>query len=1143
MAKKEVKKEPKTQPVPKSQSGSYTAKDIYVLEGLEPVRKRPGMYIGSTGIDGLHHLIWEVFDNSLDEAMAGHAKNIEVTLLPGSRVRVKDDGRGIPVETHKQTGKSALETVMSTLHAGGKFGGEAYKVSGGLHGVGVSVVNALSIWLKAEVMRDGELYEQEYERGKAKKPVKKIGKTKERGTIVTFEPDPTIFEEIRFDWETILNHLRQQAYLTRGVKITITDGRKPLVVESKKGKYEAPLEYTFYFEGGIVSYTQYLNRNFEKKHPGIFYAGKELNNIFVEVALQYTDELESHEISFANNIHTVEGGTHLTGFKAAITRTLNDYARKNGFLKEKDDNLSGDDVREGLTSVISVKIKSQELQFEGQTKAKLGNTEARTAVEAVINTEFADWLDKNPNDARSILEKVLLASKARLAAKAARETVLRKGALEGMTLPGKLADCSSRDASESELFIVEGDSAGGCFSGDTKIALVDGRNLSFKQLVEESKKGKQNFCYTIDKNGHIAIAPIWNPRITKKNAEVVKVVLDNNEEIFCTPDHKFMLRDGSYKEARYLNSNDSLMPLYRQLSKIGRRITIKGYELVFDNRDSRWIFTHVLSDQYNLRKSVYGENAGPHRHHKDFNKLNNNPNNLIRLSKEEHLKIHQEIADTVLRSPEVLEKLRKIRQTPEFKEKIRGGMLKIRDLLSKRAKKQWENEEYKNFMTSKFLEFYNSNANYRNSNNRLLNEQQKQYWSNLKNRKAQSERTRVYYENHPEDIEWRSVDAKKQWQDPELLFWRREETKKQWTSEFRAKRRVAYDKTYFENSLKLLKQIWERDNSLGKYDKERVETKNKNALSLRTFSDRFFDGNREKVQEAVQNYNHKVTRVEKLAEKIGVYDIEVPETHNFALASGVFVHNSSKQGRNRKTQAILPLKGKILNVEKARVDKMLAHQEIRALIIALGTAIAEEFDINKLRYHKIVIMTDADVDGAHIRTLLLTLFYRYFPKIIEDGYLYIAQPPLYKIQKGSKISYAYGEPEKEKILSELRKAIGDSQAGKAKAKPKRNGDWEVTAVDGNDGQEVVDEDLSSEALAQEEKISGVSIQRYKGLGEMNPEQLWETTLDPANRVLLQVKIKDASEADKIFDILMGSDVLPRKKFIQTHAKSVQNLDV
>ena len=703
MAETKLKKDTKDD----AKSASYSAKDIQVLEGLEPVRKRPGMYIGSTGIDGLHHLIWEVFDNSLDEAMASYANTIEVCLLPDNKVSVADNGRGIPTDIHPKLKKSALELAATTLHAGGKFEQGAYKVSGGLHGVGLSVVNALSTWMRAEVRRKPDTFIQEYKIGKPLGPVKKNGKTSETGTTITFQPDPSIFETIDFDLKTILIHLRQQAYLTKGVKITVRDQRNPLVAERDGKKTEYSSDYTFYFEGGIVSYVDFLNHGEEVKNKNIFYAGKDVNGIFVEVALQYTQELAGRELSFANNIHTIEGGTHLTGFRTALTRILNDYARKNGFLKEKEDNLSGEDVREGLTTVISVKIHDP--QFEGQTKAKLGTTEARNSVETLMNTEFTDWLERNPNDAREILNKVILASKARMAAKAARETVLRKGALEGMTLPGKLADCSSRDASESELFIVEGDSAGG----------------------------------------------------------------------------------------------------------------------------------------------------------------------------------------------------------------------------------------------------------------------------------------------------------------------------------------------------------------------------------------------------------------------------------------------SSKQARNRHTQAILPLRGKILNVERARLDKMLASQEIRALIIAMGTAIAEEFDIQKLRYHKIVIMTDADVDGAHIRTLLLTLFYRYFPQVIAGGYLYIAQPPLYKVQKGSKIHYAYNDAEKERLLDQFRKEAGEKVKPKTKTKA-GDGEWEVTAVESNGAAPTEEE---TEAGEDTEKVAGVSLQRYKGLGEMNPDQLWETTLNPANRVLLQVDIKDAEQADKIFDVLMGSDVLPRKKFIQTHAKSVQNLDI
>jgi len=675
---KEIKSQ-KIEPIKeeKKDKSAYGAKDIYVLEGLEPVRRRPGMYIGSTGAEGIHHLIWEVVDNSLDEAMGGYAKNIEIVLLADNRVQVTDDGRGIPVDIHPQTKKSALETVLTTLHAGGKFGGDAYKISGGLHGVGVSVVCALSKWMKAEVCREGHLYRQEYSQGKPKTKVVKDKTCTNTGTTITFEPDPEIFKEIKFDWKKILNHLRQQAYLVSKIRIKITDAR----TEPKKS-------YEFYFEGGLGSYIKYLNEDEKPIHPNIFYVAQQNEGMMVEAAMQYTEDIECHEESFANNIFTGEGGMHLTGLRSAITRTFNDYARKNELLKEKDENLTGDDVREGLTAVVAVKIR--EPQFEGQTKAKLGNPEARTAVEAVVSQAISEFLERNSQDARIIIGKCILAVKARKAAKAAKDSVLRKGAMEGFALPGKLADCSSRKSEDSELFLVEGDSAGG----------------------------------------------------------------------------------------------------------------------------------------------------------------------------------------------------------------------------------------------------------------------------------------------------------------------------------------------------------------------------------------------------------------------------------------------SCKMARDRQFQAILPLRGKILNVERARIDKILSSQEVRALIIAMGVGIGEEFDVSKLRYHKIVIMADADSDGNHIRTLLLTLFYRHYKPLIEDGHIFIAQPPLYRIQAGKRIEYAYTEDERLKVVAEIKKdKQGKVSVSKLPKKPiKETGEEEV-------------------------KIAGISIQRYKGLGEMNPGQLWETTMDPKRRILKKVMIEDAKEADHIFDVLMGEEVAPRKKFIQAYAKRVKNLDI
>ncbi len=682
----------------------YDASSISVLEGLDPVRKRPGMYIGTTGLDGLHHLIWEIFDNSRDEAMGGFADRVEVSLLPNNFIRVVDNGRGIPVDIHKQTKVSALETIMCTLHAGGKFGGEdtGYKVSGGLHGVGVSVVNALSTHTRVDVHKDGGHYMQEYNIGIPKAKVKKLGDTKFNGTTVVFQADPTIFPEIKYDWKRIVSHLRQQAYLVKGMHLTVIDAREseekldPKSLEDTVYLADRALEVphmTFYFEGGLRSLVAFNNHYQTPVQKKIFYVEKfdvDPKVLSVEVALQYVDDITPRISAFANNIYNPEHGTHVTGFKTALTRTLNNYAKKNNFfsVKEKDAGFTGDDVLEGITAVVSVKMP--DIQFEGQTKAKLGSVEARGATESVFGEAFSEFLEENPDDAKAIINKVIIAVKARKAAKAAKDSVLRKGALEGMSLPGKLADCQTKSAEESELFIVEGDSAGG----------------------------------------------------------------------------------------------------------------------------------------------------------------------------------------------------------------------------------------------------------------------------------------------------------------------------------------------------------------------------------------------------------------------------------------------SAKMGRDRRTQAVLPLRGKILNVERARIDKMLASEQVKNLVIALGTAIGDVFDLSKLRYHKLIIATDADVDGAHIRTLLLTLFFRYFRTLIDEGHVYIAQPPLYKIQRGKETWYAFTDKEKFAIVGE------EDQA-------------EIVEDESAEAAEPVEEEAEAESAKKSTKFR---IQRYKGLGEMNAEELWETTMNPANRILKQVTIEDALEADKVFDILMGTDVSSRKSFIQGNAH-LANLDV
>ncbi|MBS3167100.1 DNA topoisomerase (ATP-hydrolyzing) subunit B [Candidatus Woesearchaeota archaeon] len=1058
---------------------SYKAEDITVLEGLEAVRKRPSMYIGDTGIRGLHHLVYEAVDNSVDEALAGFCTEILVTINTDGSVTVDDNGRGIPVDIHKQYNKSAVEIVLTKLHAGGKFDKKTYQVSGGLHGVGISCVNALSEWLEVEVKRDGHIYYQKYERGNPLLELQKKGETSQKGTKVTFKPDNLIFPETEFNYETLATRLRELAFLNKKVKITIEDKR-------------TLAKDTFYYEGGLKSFVEYLNRTKTKLHD-IIYLERQKDNIGIEIALQYNETYQETLFSFVNTINTHEGGTHLVGFKTALTRVANNYAKDHGFLKG-DINLTGEDLKEGLTCVISVKIP--EPQFEGQTKTKLGNSEVKGIVDSMVTDKLATFFEQNPEAAKIVVQKSILAANAREAARKARELTRRKTILGGSGLPGKLADCQEKDPAKCEIFIVEGDSAGGCFSGDTKVALTDGRNLSFKDLVNEYNQGKKNYCYTILKNGEIGIQEIKNPRITKKNTEVIKLVLDNNEEIICTSDHPFMIKDGSYKKAEELSKLDSIMPLNRKLSELGKNITIKGYEMVFQPNSNKWIFTHLLADKFNLEKGIYTSSLGDCRHHIDFNKLNNDPNNLIRMKKQEHLEYHQRLVHKTLLKKEVKEKLRILRKTEEFRKKISERMKqpKTRQILSKNTRLQWENEEYKKYMTKKFLEFYHSNKDYQKKNKELLNKLQKEYWSKKENKTAQSKRIQEYFKKNAHKKVELSKKAIVQWNNPTLKQWRAKKTKEQWTQEFREKRKKAYNKVYFENTMKLIKLIYDDSGNLESYDNLRIKLNNKNLLSYQTLLKRFFDNQPEKLQEALKLYNHKIKRIIALNQKMDVYDIEVPETHNFALASGVFVHNSAKTARTRETQAILPLKGKILNVEKARLHKIIANDEIRTMITAIGTGIGEEFDLTKARYHKIVLMVDADTDGAHISTLMLTFFYRYMNQLIESGYIYKANPPLYKISKSKKNYYAFSDDELNKLLSEIGK-------------------------------------------------DSTNIQRYKGLGEMNPEQLWETTMDPDNRILKQITVEDAVEADQLFSVLMGDEVEPRREFIQKYAKEVKNLDI
>lgn len=1067
-------------------SNGYGGQSIQILEGLEAVRVRPGMYIGSTDQRGLHHLIYEVVDNSVDEVMAGYADTVSVVIHEDGSVTIEDNGRGIPVEEHHQRpGLSTLEVVMTVLHAGGKFGGGGYQISSGLHGVGVSVVNALSEWCQVDVKRDGSRYRQRYERGTPLTELTVVGPEEGQGTITSFLPDLSVMETRDYSFDILAQRFREMAYLNRGMTISLKDER-------------VDREATFYFEGGLVSFVRYLNKNRNKLQMRPISTVRQVDDVKVEVALQYNDSWTCTEFSFANGINTVDGGMHITGFRSALTRTLNDYARKVNLLKEKEGNLTGEDVRQGLTAVISVKIPNP--QFEAQTKSKLNNADVRPIVEAVTADMLTLYLEQTPSEAKAIIEKCLTSAKAREAARAAKDLIQRKNALD-TTLPGKLADCTERQAERCELYLVEGDSAGGCFSGDTLVALADGRALSFKALIAEQAEGKEHFGYTIRRDGTIGLERLINIRMTKAHAKVVRVTLDNGESIICTPDHRFMLRGGGYKAAADLTPNDSLMPLYRKFSDMSEPgITIQGYEMVKDPRSDSWLFTHMLSDWYNRWRGIYAEADGDHCHHIDFNKLNNNPTNIKRLPAQEHLELHRNHIEHTLHRPEVIEKCRKIRQSEAFRAMMSTRMRQpeTRELLSQQAKAQWEDEAYKAYMVEKWLEFYQTNEVYRTEALARLDQAQREYWSDEANRRLQADRVRAYFENNPEAREAHSQCSKMQWQDEELVAWRRAKTQQQWTPEFRAKRKEALQQTYYRKTVTALKQFEANGIiDIDAYHAHRRLTRDSSILRFDKFCQRYFDGNVSLAHEAVTTYNHRIVTVEPLEDEIDVYDLEVPGTHNFALANGVFVHNSAKQGRDRHFQAILPLRGKILNVERVGLDKILHNEEVKNIITATGVGIDEHFNMSKLRYGRIVIMCDADVDGAHIRTLLLTFFFRHMQPLISDGHLYIAQPPLFHIKMGKQVHYVYTDEERDALVAEYSAA--------------------------HNGKEP-------------------EVGRYKGLGEMNPETLWETTMDPAKRTILRVNIDEAIEADKMFSMLMGSEVMPRKRFIESHAKNAK-LDI
>jgi len=1118
----------------------YTADTIRLLEGVEHVRTRPAMYIGDTGSAGLHHLLFEIVDNSIDEVLAGYASEIWVTLNADKTVSVHDNGRGIPADINKATGLSGVELAMTKLNAGGKFGGGGYKVSGGLHGVGLSCVNFLSEWCEAVVEQKGKKYKLRCVKGIPKpKGLKEIGPSDEHGTTLTWLADSEIFGEYTYKPEVFESRIRNTCYLNREVTIHFHDkltGAEPV---------------TYHYERGIAEQVEHLNENKTALCPTIYFL-KKREDVQVEIALQYNDTYTESVLSFANNVHTKEGGTHLSGFRTALTRVINQYARKSGALKEKDVNLSGDDVREGLTAVLSVRLFKP--QFEGQTKAKLGNSEVEGIVNSIMGEGLTQFLEENPAVGKKIIDKALTAQRARDAARKAADLIKRQSSLENSNLPGKLADCTERDPKKCELFLVEGDSAGGCFLSTTLIRLVSGGTRTIQELAEDWERGVQHFGYATNDAGDVRVVPLIEPRLTKHQAALVEVELDNGERICCTPDHPFRLRDGSYRPACELVSGESLMPLKLRWTEKGESPG-KGYEMVWMNGKQAWAHTHHLADLYNLHTGVYCHQSGNVRHHKNFNKRDNDPRNIVRMLREEHFLLHsrlaKELAERLWRNPE------------------------HRTLISESAKAQWRSREYRRFMsdcvkrqrqneelnqrllrgfTVWFSELTSEQYEEYCERMRLL---QEQYWASEERRQEQSERVRRYFEEHPEAREHHRQKALEQWQDEGLLLWRSVQTEEQWKDDAFRQRHTETVRRWREEhpehtakiiagtrkawqdpdkkanilnglagwregtpaeergrlirdghkmkALRLLSAALRESDTRDAYDRLRAED-GPTAPRYDTLLQRHFAGNESEMLQAAANYNCKVVAVHALEETGDVYDITVDTYHNFALASGVFVHNSAKQGRDRRYQAILPLRGKIINTSKAALDKTLENNEVRSLITALGIGIkvdsdgddegeaTSKFDMSKLRYDRIIIMTDADVDGDHIRTLLLTFFFSYMQPLIEQEHVYIAQPPLYSIKSGKDTRlYARSEEERDRMVKEL-------------------------------------------------KRKDVQVGRFKGLGEMNAQELFETTLDIETRTLARVTLEDAEAAAEMFSILMSEKVEPRKQFIIKYAREVQNVD-
>jgi DNA gyrase subunit B len=1161
---------------PVSAETFYGADDLTHLEGLEAVRKRPGMYIGSTDSRGINHLFTEVVDNSTDEGIAGHATKVVVTLHADGSIQVDDDGRGIPTGVHTKSGLSGVELVLTRLHAGGKFGGSGYKTSGGLHGVGASAVNALSVRFDVTVKQEGKIHQMSFAHGvpgefdatgpKAKftqrSGLRVTGKMKrgERGgTSIRYWYDPRYFDTgAALDRDAVRTKLRNTAFLVPGVTYVLRDATEGAIADE-----------TFHYPNGLSDMVDFLSPDSEKPVTATLMAigtGTYLENAAdengvmrskverhaeVEVAFRWGTGYDRTVECFTNTIHNVHGGTHRKGFDRAAVKAIQEaITRSRGLLKPKEDPPTLDDVLEGMTAVIHVRIP--EPQFTSQTKDELSTAGITKVIQAVVEQHIRAWTEdrRTKTEAKVVLQKVVDAARVRLAQKQQKDAARRKTALEGAAMPAKLVDCRTTGVSRSELFLVEGDSALGCFTGDTMIALVSGQSRSFADLAADWQRGVTHFGYTTNRAGRVVVAPLVEPRITKRAAKLVRVVLDNGESVRCTPDHLFRLRDGTYRRADALTAGDSLMPLYRSVSTKSAGDKLDGYERVWMNDRNEWVYTHYVADAYNLRQNLDSTANGSVRHHVDVNKRNNDPRNLRRMTWEDHAALH-----AAMMGPHVHAGYRAWLANGGLEAK--SAMLSnqwqdpdFRTVCLQRLAARNADPEFRQRIEQGFQDWYGSlgyaeRAIYAER----MREYQATYWAHAAHRVAAADRVRAFFADPQRRVEW-SERSRAQWDDPDLRAWRSTKTTEQFSDPAeRERQRLAVCAWHQANpefgrqhSTLMKRRMADRSNGhldrvqagraryvasvprservaqqnegrrlaalrrlapllhlsdaelAGAYEAVRMSTARTGLKFERLLGN--YDGDHARLREAAALVNHSVVAVELISDTEDVYDLTVEHYHNFALEAGVFVHNSARMARVSEYQALLPLRGKILNVQKASIADTLRNVEIASIVQVLGAGTGRTFDLPAMRYGRVILMADADVDGSHIRTLLITLFAKYMRPVIEDGRLYSAMPPLHKVVtkgRNTETHFTFTQREMEQTVARLEKA------GKQIVKP---------------------------------------VPRFKGLGEMDADELWDTTMNPSTRSVRRIAMDDAVAADEALELLMGEKVEPRRNWLVEAAARV-----